>query len=85
MMMAVRPEPRSGAVMETIDESCGILVALNDIDALTGALKRLILAPELRASMGLAGEKRVLDLCDTRLQLPKLKGFVSALATSKRK
>jgi len=51
---------RAGGVAEiVVDEDSGLLVPMNDPEALASALRRLIESPDLRARLGVAGRQRV--------------------------
>lgn len=51
----------AGALPEVVDESCGILVAPGDVDALREAIVKLLNNPSLRARMGRNGRRRVVE------------------------
>jgi glycosyltransferase involved in cell wall biosynthesis len=61
-----------GAALEVIDESCGILLPVGDLDSLTESLQTLLCDPDLRARLGKAGRQRVLALCDPARQMYRL-------------
>jgi glycosyltransferase involved in cell wall biosynthesis len=69
-----------GGALEIVDESSGILVPLQDLDALTASLKRLLDDRELRVQMGRAGYRRVQEMCDPASQLQKLAKTLSSVA-----
>ncbi|MCH7789125.1 MAG: glycosyltransferase family 4 protein, partial [Acidobacteria bacterium] len=51
-----------GGVCEVIaDGETGLVVAPNDVGALTDALRTLAEQPDLRAAMGVAGRKRMIE------------------------
>ena len=63
-MAAGRPvvATRVGGVMDAvIDGKTGCLVASRDVDALANAIDRLLAHPELRRTMGSAGQRRARD------------------------
>jgi glycosyltransferase involved in cell wall biosynthesis len=50
-----------GAVEIVIDGMTGLLVPVNDVDALAGALGRLVADPDLRVSLGMAARRHVAE------------------------
>jgi glycosyltransferase involved in cell wall biosynthesis len=72
-----------GGALEMVDDSCGVLVPLNDEDVLTAALQRLIDTPNLRTLLGGRGYRRVHEMCDPETQLRKLNGILAALIERK--
>jgi glycosyltransferase involved in cell wall biosynthesis len=74
---------RLGAAPEIIDESCGILTAPGDPQALASALARLLPDGALRRRLGAAGPARARELCDPARQLPLL-GAILAKIESER-
>ena len=69
-----------GGALELVDESCGVLLPMQDLDALTRALERLIADPGQRTALGRAGNARVHQMCDAETQLRKLHGILAAAA-----
>jgi len=63
---------RQGGAAEIIDETCGLLVEPNNVEALAAALKMLIDDPDLRVRLGIRGPERASSLCDSSLQINKL-------------
>ncbi|MBU6399513.1 MAG: glycosyltransferase [Verrucomicrobia bacterium] len=61
-----------GGALEIVDETCGLLLPVNDVEALTAALRRLILEPATRHRLGAGGERRVRTLCDPERQMRRL-------------
>jgi glycosyltransferase involved in cell wall biosynthesis len=61
-----------GGAVEIIDDSCGMLLPVGDVEALAGVLRRLIADSAVRKQMGAAGHERVRRLCDPEQQLQKL-------------
>ncbi|MGH9913781.1 MAG: glycosyltransferase family 4 protein [Pyrinomonadaceae bacterium] len=61
-----------GGALEIVDDSCGLLVPVDDPEALADALSRLIQDRELRQRLGSAGPRRASYLCDPKKQLNKL-------------
>ena len=68
-----------GGALEMVNDSCGVLLPANDLNALTDALKSLIENPQLRLAMGRAGYRRVHELCDPESQLHKLSQILGSL------
>ena len=68
-----------GPATEIIDESCGVLVKPGDVQALAGALRRLIEEPGERTRLGAAGPERARELCDPSMQTLKLGQALEAL------
>ncbi len=64
---------RVSAIPELIlNEETGLLIPPGDIDALAGAISRLITRPQLRARLAAAGEKRVRRAFDAASGLERL-------------
>jgi glycosyltransferase involved in cell wall biosynthesis len=55
-----------GSREEVVDGETGLLVPVDDVDALAAALGRLAGDADLRQRMGAAGETRARDLYDER-------------------
>ena len=68
-----------GAAKEIIDDSCGVLVEPGDLQALAGALRRLIEEPGEQSRLGAAGSERARKLCDPSAQTVKLGRALEAL------
>jgi glycosyltransferase involved in cell wall biosynthesis len=68
-----------GAATEIIDDSCGVLVEPGDIQALAGALRRLIEERGERSRLGAAGPERARKLCDPSVQTAELGRALEAL------
>jgi glycosyltransferase involved in cell wall biosynthesis len=68
-----------GGALEMVDESCGRLVRLDDLDSLTEALRELLDNPHLRKALGRSGYNRVHQLCDPETQIGKLKDILVSL------
>ncbi|WP_242038867.1 glycosyltransferase [Anabaena lutea] len=66
-----------GGAMEIIDDSCGRLVAANDIDALSQTLEILISNPGERASLASGSKARAEYLCNPQQQLNRLYSLLS--------
>ncbi len=69
-----------GAATEIIDDSCGVLVEPGDIQALAGALRRLIEERGERTRLGAAGPERARKLCDPSAQIERLTGGLLRIA-----
>jgi glycosyltransferase involved in cell wall biosynthesis len=61
-----------GGAIEIVDESCGILTAPGDRQALASALESLIVDATRRKSLANAGPSRARALCDPALRLREL-------------
>lgn len=61
-----------GGAIEIVDDSCGRLVAANDIHALSKVLRMLISNPDERASLASGGKARAEYLCHPERQLNQL-------------
>jgi glycosyltransferase involved in cell wall biosynthesis len=59
----------AGGAREIVTADCGVLVPLNDRDALPGALQSLVDSPERRATLGAAGPRRARALSDPAAQM----------------
>ncbi|MEA5581255.1 glycosyltransferase [Nodularia harveyana UHCC-0300] len=66
-----------GAAVEIVDDSCGRLVAANDIDALSQVLGTLISSANERASLSSGGKARAEYLCNPGKQLNQLYHLLS--------
>jgi glycosyltransferase involved in cell wall biosynthesis len=66
-----------GGAMEIVDDSCGRLVAANDIVALSQTLGILISSPQERASLASGGKARAEYLCNPEKQLTRLYSLLS--------
>jgi len=71
---------RIGAATEIIDSSCGVLVEPDDVQALAGALRRLIQEPGERSRFGAAGPGRAGTLCDPGAQIKRLAEALARVA-----
>jgi glycosyltransferase involved in cell wall biosynthesis len=69
-----------GGAVEMVNDSCGVLLPMDDTDALTESLRTLIEDPRLREALGDAGRKRVYDLCDPQTQICTLREILAPLA-----
>lgn len=70
---------RLGGPAETVDASCGVLVAPKDVDGLARELSRLIADPAERARLGAGGPSRARELCDPSVVLGRLEDVLTAL------
>lgn len=65
-----------GGALELVNESCGVLLPQNDLDALVSALSDLLNDPNRRRALGRTGQSRVNDMCKPETQLGKLKDLL---------
>ncbi|XHR81748.1 MAG: glycosyltransferase family 4 protein [Gloeotrichia echinulata GP01] len=72
-----------GGAVEIVDDSCGRLVAPNDINALSDVLSFLILNPSDRAALAAGGKPRAEYLCNPVQQLRRLYNLLSEVPESK--
>jgi len=68
-----------GGALEIIDETCGVLVVPNDVDALAEALARLIDDADARRRLGVAGPSRAAALCDPAAILRRMETLLNGL------
>ncbi|MBD2626919.1 glycosyltransferase [Trichormus variabilis] len=68
-----------GAAVEIVDDSCGSLVAANDVDALSKTLEILVSSPSQRAFLASGGKARAEYLCNPQQQLNQLYSLLSQL------
>ena len=61
-----------GGAVEIVDESSGVLVPPRDVDALTEALRKFIGHPDVCEEAGIAGHRRLHQICDRKTQICKL-------------
>ncbi|HZR23140.1 MAG TPA: glycosyltransferase [Vicinamibacterales bacterium] len=71
---------RAGGAVEIVDDSCGRLVAPDDVDALRQALRTLIDDEALRAQLGAAGPARAARISDPSRQLQMLHAALAPIA-----
>ena len=71
-----------GGAIEIVDESCGVLLPMNDLEGLVEALRGLLDDPQRRGALGRAGYRRVHETCEPRAQLDKLKKILGAVAAA---
>jgi len=69
-----------GGALEIVDETCGSLVPPARREALASALRRLIVDPGLRATLGSAGPARARRLCDANRQMDWLDSVLGSMA-----
>jgi glycosyltransferase involved in cell wall biosynthesis len=69
-----------GGAAELLDESCGVVTAAGDVDAVASALDLLAFDIRLRAAMGQAAVSRASLLTDPAKRLDDLAGIVEAHA-----
>lgn len=76
---------RIGAISEIVnDEDNGLLVDPGDLDALVGALGRLVASPELRLRMGRRSQHVVAERFDADVNVARLVGVLKDLASRPR-
>jgi glycosyltransferase involved in cell wall biosynthesis len=68
-----------GGAKEVVDESCGCLFPANDVNAVAGGLKELILNPEKRGDLGREGIRKAYGLSAPEKQLPRLCDLLARL------
>jgi glycosyltransferase involved in cell wall biosynthesis len=66
-----------GGAMEIVNESCGLLIKLGDVEGLAQSLEKLIASASLRIRLGEAGVARARSLCDPASQMEKLRNLMS--------
>ncbi len=72
-----------GGVMEIVDQTCGRLVAPNDINALSDILATLITNPLERGTLGSGGKSRAEYLCNPEKQLNRVYNLLSQVVKQK--
>ena len=73
-----------GGALEIVDDTCGLLVAPHDIDALAAALRRLVSDASLRARLGQAARARASALCDLGRQMQRIHDVLSSVVSRRR-
>jgi glycosyltransferase involved in cell wall biosynthesis len=68
-----------GGGAEIVDQSCGKLVAPNDVNALSEVLRALITKPAVRVELAAGGKIRANLLCNPARQITKLHSLLSQL------
>ena len=68
-----------GGAVETVDDTCGLLVLPGNIEALAAALGRLLCEPELRARLGRAARERSATLCDPARSMRRTRDVLSSI------
>jgi glycosyltransferase involved in cell wall biosynthesis len=68
-----------GGALEIVDETCGVLVAPNNVSALADALGRLTNDAGTRRRLGAAGPSRAGTLCDPPAILRQMETLISGL------
>jgi glycosyltransferase involved in cell wall biosynthesis len=68
-----------GGGAEIVDQSCGVLVAPNDANALSQELRSLIKNPDLRDKLATGGQIRADQLCNPVRQMTQLYTLLSQL------
>jgi glycosyltransferase involved in cell wall biosynthesis len=69
-----------GGAVEIVNESCGFLAPVGDVNGLASSLEQLMQWPALRQRLGAAGPARARALCDPARQLERLEQLLTCLA-----
>ncbi|HTR61496.1 MAG TPA: glycosyltransferase family 4 protein [Candidatus Binataceae bacterium] len=69
-----------GGAVEIVDERCGVAVEPGNVDALSSALRHLIVDEGARSRLGAAGKTRAEQLCGVESQMNRLFRELSSLA-----
>jgi glycosyltransferase involved in cell wall biosynthesis len=69
-----------GGALEIVDETCGVLTAPGDVDAVSRALGQLIVDAQRRDRLGQSGRQRASALCAPDLQLPHIERVLASAA-----
>jgi glycosyltransferase involved in cell wall biosynthesis len=72
-----------GGAMEIVDDSCGQLVAVSDINVLSQGLRKLISHPDERANLASGGKVKAESLCHPERQINKLYSFLTQILEQK--
>lgn len=64
-----------GGALEIVNQSCGFLVEPANAVSLAGALRRLIVSPELRHRFAGSGAARAFELCDPEKQIKQIEAL----------
>ena len=64
-----------GGAAEIVDQTCGVLTAPGDAEAVAAALRSLIQDPSRQRALGIAGPSRAESLCDPARVLRRLHAF----------
>lgn len=73
-----------GGALEMVSDENGFLTAVEDVPAVTAALRTLLEQPEVRRRKGEAGRRRVEEQCDPGRQLARYQGLVRGFGGSRR-
>jgi glycosyltransferase involved in cell wall biosynthesis len=68
-----------GGALEIVDETCGFLVSVDNVNGLVTAFEQLIQWPGLRQRLGAAGPARARALCDPARQMERLEQLLTCL------
>lgn len=63
---------RQGAAEEIVDDTCGVLVPVDDVQRLAAALREIITDRDRRRRLSSGGRARARALCDPSIQLARL-------------
>ena len=67
-----------GGGLEIVDSNCGVLTPANDGAALAAAMRRLVIACELRTAMSNSAPTRARQLCEPSQQLKRFAGVIQS-------
>ena len=68
----------AGGMPEFVDEECGFVVPYLDLETMAERICQLTAAPELRESLGRAGNERLRDRCSVEIAAPRLLRIIEA-------
>ena len=71
-----------GGAMEIVDDTCGVLVAPHDSEALASELSALLENRSRRERLGATGPARARVLCDPAVQLPRIAEILQKAAAN---
>lgn len=74
----------AGAAPEIVDDGCGRLICVGDVDGLAGVLATLVDDAALRRRLGAAGPARARALCDPAAQVRALDEALTSLSVAVR-
>ena len=67
-----------GGALELVDGDCGYLLPPGDSEAITDALRALIVDGDMRARMGSVARNRPTAICDPRVEMLRLHQVLAA-------
>ena len=68
-----------GGAVEVVDDTCGVLVPAADHEALSEALRSLVLSAETRRRLGSGGPHRASMLCDVKSQMTRVQRLLESV------